>query len=365
MKLIFHKSKESNKVLVVTYSHDPFCGGTVCSKRNYRALYSVFGIENIEFFDVAKFSYSNKYNLLNKIFNKISNFIYGRYIYLGREIENTLMKKTKNVSVVFINNSIYGLIARKIKKKNPQIKIISFFHNVELDYHKEIFGDKKELILKVFRSEKMTCKYSDIAIALNLRDAQRIEQIYEKKIDAVIPISFADKPINFNKGPISKNLTALFFGSNFPPNTEGVRWFVENVLPFVNIKLQIIMKDVDKENLPKCEDLELFGFVEDLEPYIQNADILVFPIFKGSGMKVKTCEALMHGKNIIGTKEAFEGYDIDCDKAGMCCETAEEFINAINVFSEKFTNKFNGYSRNVFLEKYNDEITLKQFTELF
>ena len=28
-------------------------------------------------------------------------------------------------------------------------------------------------------------------------------------------------------------------------------------------------------------------------------------------MKVKTCEALMYGKNILGTTETFEGYELD------------------------------------------------------
>ncbi len=39
-------------------------------------------------------------------------------------------------------------------------------------------------------------------------------------------------------------------------------------------------------------------------------DYIISPIFVGGGMKVKTCEALMYGKNIIGTSESFEGYDI-------------------------------------------------------
>ena len=47
---------------------------------------------------------------------------------------------------------------------------------------------------------------------------------------------------------------------------------------------------------------------------------MLFPIFEGSGMKLKTCEALMFGKNIIGTPEAFAGYDIDdYTNVGACC----------------------------------------------
>ena len=38
------------------------------------------------------------------------------------------------------------------------------------------------------------------------------------------------------------------------------------------------------------------------------------PIFYGSGMKTKVAEALMHGKRIIGTNNAFAGYDNDIKK---------------------------------------------------
>jgi len=349
----------SGKLLILTYSHE-FNGGAVCFVRNYRALCSIFGKENIKTFDLAKFDNSRKSN----VFEKISNFIYGR-IFIRAKIEDMFIKKCKDFSFVFIDRSIYGLVAKKIKRNYPKIRIITFFHNVELDFHKDFGGVKNHQLWRIFRNEKMICKYSDITIALNYRDAQRIEQVYNKKIDFVIPISFANREINFNKESTSKNLVALFFGSNFPMNTHGIKWFVMNVLPFVNIKLQIIMKDIVKENLPKSDKLEPLGFVENLESYIRNADLIILPIFKGSGMKVKTCEALMHGKNIIGTGEAFVGYDVDFEKVGAKCETAEEFIKAINEFQKRFTNKFNEYSRSVFLEKYSDDVTFKQFSNIF
>lgn len=43
-------------------------------------------------------------------------------------------------------------------------------------------------------------------------------------------------------------------------------------------------------------------------------------------MKTKTAEALMYGKTIIGTKEAFEGYVLD-EKAMKLCSNAQEFID--------------------------------------
>ena len=90
---------------------------------------------------------------------------------------------------------------------------------------------------------------------------------------------------------------------------------------------------------------------------------MVLPIFTGSGMKVKTCESLMHGKNIIGTTEAFEGYDVDIKKVGGECNTAEEFIALLNDFAKNPRPKFNEYSRKIFIEKYSENAVAEMFKE--
>jgi hypothetical protein len=91
---------------------------------------------------------------------------------------------------------------------------------------------------------------------------------------------------------------------------------------------------------------------------------MVSPIFKGGGMKVKTCEALMYGKNIFGTSEAFIGYEIDYDKVGALCNTKEEFIDTINNYCSTKREKFNEYSRKCFLENYSFDATLEKFEKL-
>lgn len=91
---------------------------------------------------------------------------------------------------------------------------------------------------------------------------------------------------------------------------------------------------------------------------------MVLPIFKGSGMKVKTCESLMYGKNIIGTPEAFEGYDLQHDRVGAVCADAAQFIQAIQSFVATPRPRFNAYSRSVFLEHYSEDVVSQQFAAI-
>ena len=46
-------------------------------------------------------------------------------------------------------------------------------------------------------------------------------------------------------------------------------------------------------------------------------------------MKTKVAEALMYGKRIIGTREAFSGYEFNAEEVGWLCNTKEEFVAAL------------------------------------
>ena len=62
----------------------------------------------------------------------------------------------------------------------------------------------------------------------------------------------------------------------------------------------------------------------------------------------------MFGENILGTDEAFEGYDADYDRIGGKCNTAEDFIGKINDFIASPRPKFNTYARQLYLERYSE-----------
>ena len=155
----------------------------------------------------------------------------------------------------------------------------------------------------------------------------------------------------------------MFLGAYFPANVEGIEWFVKEVLPHVDIRMQIVGKGMEK--LKEADwmrpDIDIRSNVPDLEPLFEAADIMVLPIFKGSGMKVKTCESLMYGKNIIGTPEAWSGYELDYAKAGGCCYTPAEFIASLNDFCTNPRPRFNAYSREVFVEKHSADRMVEKF----
>jgi hypothetical protein len=124
------------------------------------------------------------------------------------------------------------------------------------------------------------------------------------------------------------------------------------------------MSRLQKEH-PEMKDIEVVSDAPDLRPYFEEADFMILPVFAGSGMKIKTCESLMYGKNILGSDESFEGYQIDPERIGGLCNTAEEYIDRIRHFVKSPIPKFNSYAREIFLKNHSEESTYNTFCSVF
>lgn len=338
-------------------------GGTFINKRNCNLIRNIYGEENSFVYDMIYYS-SPIQTLKNTIVSRAGGYKKNDL----REILKIIHQY--NIDIVFIGFSNAATLARDLKKKCINIKIITFCQNNEYTFLKQSlrsFSLIKRIaytfnVHATYVSEKNACSYSDVLITINRRDSDVFEKIFNRKADYTIPISFVDKYDELKaKSLQSREPFLLFVGSNFFGNTEGLFWFIENCLSHIKYKLIVVGSgmDVYKNRYPD-KNVEFLGFVEDLSEYYYKATAVVLPILSGSGMKTKTCEALMYGKSIFGSKEAFEGYDCDYEKIGKLCNSKSEFIQAINSFTKV---SINDYSRNVYLKNYNTEQITKQFKD--
>ena len=356
MKLLFISSKDV---------HTTIDGGFLCTNRNYRSFCTLLGEKNV---DVIDLSNEPLKDLKWKITKRI-NYLKGFYEGLTLNKIGYIIHKATKTDFVFIDDSIYGIVAYYLRKAKYKGKIISFFHNVE--YKIELQKTKinplhfwKKFITRY--NEKSAFEFSDKRIALNERDAEDLKNTYGIKPISIIPISLIDKVKELDQS-ISTSIppTCVFLGSSWYANVQGLNWFIKHVLDKVDIRLQVAGKGMDSMSKrfshPK---IEFIGYVPDLALIISGADFIISPIFSGSGMKVKTCEALMYGKNIIGTKEAFEGYEVDFTKVGALCNNSVEFIYALNNLALVKRERFNAYSRNYFIKNHSFQATIKKFQEV-
>jgi glycosyltransferase involved in cell wall biosynthesis len=68
------------------------------------------------------------------------------------------------------------------------------------------------------------------------------------------------------------------------------------------------------------------GFVDDVRPYVAEADVFVCPIRVGGGTRLKVLNVLAMGCPLVATAVAVEGLDLDPDVHYLRAETAPEFV---------------------------------------
>lgn len=313
---------------------------------------------------------------------KISAVIHGYPPYLNSRAIKTIFEvvQEKNISAVYIDNSVSGQLIKKIKSRFPAISVISFFHDIEIVKMKEdknISLGRKLILPTFYKNERLTVDYADKTIVLNERDKKLFEKVYKKIPDAIVPISIPE----INNIPFEKKheknakLKILFVGVEYGPNLSGVRWFLDNVLPNVSCDYEFNVVGFHMEKyraeFEKYSDkIHVIGTVDSLKEWYIDADLVVAPIFEGGGMKVKTAEALSYGKYFVGCTESLEGYwedmpDAIRDKKVCKCDMPQEFAKAIDKIA-----KIEFYINDIEIKKWADscysyEANLKKYKSIF
>lgn len=337
---------------------DTNTGGQKLAKSHYEIFCQIFGQNNVfcailsekEIFEDKIRSIPHTRSRRATFLNSLHGYIRG----YSKKAEECVLEYAKQINpdLIFVDFSCYGSTIKKLKCNLPKIKIIAFFHDVESNY--EINRVRKDSKFYYFsyrsalKQEKLTVKEANKIIALNVRDDYGIQKIYHRKADLLMPICLEDK--FEQKQGIINDKYLLFVGSLFGPNIDGIKWYVENVAQFLKYKTYVVGKGFEnfRDEL-ETENVRIIGKVDDISEYYYSSQAVVMPILYGDGMKVKTAEALMFGKTVIGTNEAFEGYDIVDGIHGYCVNTAQGFIECIN---SKILKRYNEDSRKLFIKNY-------------
>ena len=344
-------------------------GGGIANQRCLRTLQGLFGEDNVGqtyILDEARKRPLWSYALA------VCLFPFNYHNGLTPSKVARIVKEAQGYDYVFLTTSVLGIIAKKLRQSGYRGKIITHYHNVESIYYDaqmpRWLPGRQIVVRCAARNDEYGCRNSDKIITLSRRDSNYFMKHYGRSADAIIGIAMPDKFLPVDESVMTaKKPKCLFLGAYSIPNNEGVLFFVEQVLPHVDVEFKVVGKDMGrlKQEHASMKDIEVVSDAPDLRPHIEEADFMILPVFAGSGMKVKTCESLMYGKNILGSDESFEGYAVDAERVGGRCNTAEEYISRLRHFIQHPVPRFNRYSRDCFLKKYSEESSRAVFCSVF
>ena len=181
-------------------------------------------------------------------------------------------------------------------------------------------------------------------------DARRVRRWAARRLPhlrAVTVVSEADRDVYAESAPTARfvlvrngvdagdrpradpdNGTAVFLGDlDYPPNTEGLGWFVTHVLPRTPalVELQV----VGRGRAPQAERVRALGFVDDLATAWTTSTVMVVPIHSGGGSRLKVLDAFGAGVPVVSTTFGVSGVDAEPGRHYICADSADEFAEAL------------------------------------
>ncbi|MDQ3260494.1 MAG: glycosyltransferase [Pseudomonadota bacterium] len=224
-----------------------------------------------------------------------------------------------------------------------RIPSLLFQHNVEAVIWERLYQQQASPLRRkyyemqwrrMFNFERSACRRFDTVIAVSENDAKKMRTDYGLSHVTAIPTAVDTDYFRPDPDVMRDPNTLVFTGSlDWTPNIDGLRWFVDSVLPIVaravpNVKLKVVGRNPRPDLLAAIKGrrgVELVGRVADVRPHVQGATASVVPLLVGGGTRMKIFESLALETPVVSTTIGAEGLPLEPGKHILIADTAEDF----------------------------------------
>lgn len=263
----------------------------------------------------------------NKSLNDFNNI--KKYKLLKQQISGT------SYDAVLINYSVYSHLFNLFG--DGVVKIIDTHDRLSNRYKLYLDEGLEPVEWKSISpsDEKKSLRKADVVLAITQNEAEYFRSLIKKEKTDVLTVTHLSP---YNEVPVSdreNRQKILTVGGKSVINLNGLNWFLEHVWlkiaeHFKQAELFVagsICEEASKFITHKS--VTLLGRFDKPEEVYHNADLCVNPIQFGTGLKIKTIEALSSGKKIITTTEGAAGLERFIGKGLICSDSPATWVEAI------------------------------------
>ena len=233
-------------------------------------------------------------------------------------------------------------------REHSKAMIVLRAHNVEHKIWERIAKETKFFIKRWYINhlartlkeyELNALETVDGIAAITRKDAAFFRKYCSKP---VIDIPYGVYPEEFTpKYEIEGRPKFYHIGSmNWMPNEEGIRWFIDEVMPKTVEKVPEFVYHLAGRNMPewltelKDPHVDVVGEVPDAKAFVAHHDVAIVPLLSGSGIRIKIIESMAMGKAVITTRVGAEGILYDEDVNLVIAENKAKMVESIRRINE-------------------------------
>ncbi len=297
--------------------------------------------------------------LANLLFSKTSYHV-ERFDSKGFRTALEGLLKERTFDIIQIETLYLSAYLNTIRKHQEQAIVLLRAHNIEHEIWERKASNEPSPIRKYYfdiTAERIrayeTGIFKDASLDAILPVSQRDEKKI-KKIGTSLPVKTINIGINMDRiyeleneegTPIAASDTkcSLFYigALDWMPNSEGLDWFLKKVWPTIEARYPQAQLNIAGRNMPtryrftRQSNINVAGEVENAYRFMTENDIMIVPLFTGSGMRVKIVEGMVLKRPIVATSIAVEGIDPVHGKHAFIGDDAQGFVKYISILIEK------------------------------
>ncbi len=299
-------------------------------------------IKKTNYQSVYKDTNTSLLGAFTNLFSPTSYFV-SRFFF--KEYEEALIKKlTETYFDVIQLEGVFMATYISTIRKYSNAKITLRAHNIEHQIWERHLPHEKNWLKKQYlniQSKRLKTFELDVfslvdaVITITDEDKKGIQKFaHQQKIHTCLT-GINLETYNQVHQPTQPNTVFHFASMDWLPNIEAVEWLLSNVWNEVLIKIpdaQLILagrgmpekiKQASSKNITIIED------VADSVLFYATYDIMLVPLWSGSGLRIKLVEGLAYGKAIITTSIGAEGIPYTKNKELLIADTQEDFVKMI------------------------------------
>jgi len=219
---------------------------------------------------------------------------------------------------------------------------------------------------KLAHYEFTVCKEFDHCITVSEQDKQYLARFMPAEKISVVPNGVDTEYFKSQEHKVTRSQeedAMVFTGSmDWLPNEDALCYFFSEIYPLIKrdvrqVSMSVVGRSPSKRILTYAENdstIRIVGRVEDVRPFVAQADIFVVPLRIGGGTRLKILEAMAMAKPVVSTTIGAEGLDVEAEKNIVLADTPEDFAQrVINLFSDdKLKDRVAAEGRKLVEEKY-------------
>lgn len=287
----------------------------------------------------------NNVKILNAFLNLFKKSSYNIDRFISKDYKEALSSLLKNNSFDIIQlESLFLTPYVSIIRKHSNAKIVIRQHNVEFRIWERMAKKEKNFLKKKYfgflakRLKSFEIAHLDdydLILPISKQDETVLKSLHPQKPMLVHPFGIHLDKIPFT--PFSEKPISLYHigAMDWLPNQESVAFFLNKVMPLVNVRFPELKLYLAGRNMPEYyfkhnwKNVIVVGEVPDAQAFEKDKSILVVPLQSGGGIRIKILQAMAMGKAIITTSMGVEGIEAKDNIEIMIADTPEAFAQKI------------------------------------